>query len=273
MSQTLSNIASQWIHESAPLFSEETLQIYRSFFELHFVPWFGDRSAISGKEVREFIAAKRAEGMSDSSLYNMQRVLARVLDYGAAIGECPAPDWAPETTSPKPRKGATILPIEDQKRLERYLTDNPYPKNLALFLMLTAGMSVGEVTELKWEDVSIRTSTIRVRDRQVHIDERQKIYLRKMESLPAVYLWTGKTTQLFPSGLRDRLQRITEELQLPRLRVSDLMRTYAVRCLEGGMSYSELAERLGMADPRDARRYYSALLPPEIRAAREKEIH
>ena len=285
MTQTtpLYNLALRWEEENGDLFSKETLDLYDRFFEVHIVPYFEGRTDITKQEVLDFVEKKKEEGFSDLTIYKMRRILARVLEYGAALDECPAPEWNLELPIPEPRKGATILSTEDQARLERFLIDNPGPKHLCLFLMLTTGMGPGEVMDLKWEDVALAKSRIRVRTergmvskrnakyRQVPLDERQKIYLRKMTSLPTVYLWTGKSKQMAPSGLRGRLMKVLDELIIPPVRLSDLRHTYGVRRLEAGTSYKELTRELGLVDARDVRRYYEGFLSPEVRAAREKE--
>lgn len=285
MTQTtpLYALALRWEKENGELFSKETLHLYDGFFTDHIVPYFEGRVDIGRQEVLDFMEKKKEEGFSDLTIYKMRRILARVLEYGAALDECPAPEWNLELPIPEPRKGATILSTEDQARLERFLIDNPGPKHLCLFLMLTTGMGPGEVMDLKWEDVALAKSRIRVRTergmvskrnakyRQVPLDERQKIYLRKMASLPTVYLWTGKPRPMAPSGLRGRLMKVLDELIIPPIRLSDLRHTYGVRRLEAGTSYKELTRELGLVDARDVRKYYEGFLSPEVRAAREKE--
>ena len=285
MTQTtpLYDLALRWEKENGALFSKETLDLYDGFFNTHIVPYFKGRVDITKQEVLDFMEKKKEEGFSDLSIYKMRRILARVLEYGAALGECPLPDWNLGFGLPEPRKGATILTTDEQARLERFLIDNPGPKHLCLFLMLTTGIGVGEVMELKWEDVSFAKSVIRVRTergvvskrkakyRQAPIDERQKIYLRKMASLPTIYLWTGKPKQMCPGGLRARLVKVLDELILPPIRLSDLRHTYGVRRLESGTTYKQLTRELGLSYPADVRRYYEGFLSPEIRAAREEE--
>lgn len=279
----LYNLVLRWEKENGDLFSKETLDLYDRFFETHIVPYFEGRVDIGKQEVLDFMEKKKEEGFSELTIYKMRRILARVLEYGAALGECPAPDWNLELALPEPRKGATILSVEDQARLERFLIDNPGPKHICLFLMLTTGIGPGEVMDLKWEDVALAKSKIRVRTergivskrkakyRQVPIDERQRIYLRKMATLPSIYLWTGKPKQMAPSGLRGRLMKVLDELIIPPIRLSDLRHTYGVRRLESGVTYKELTKELGLTDPRDVRKYYEGFLSPEVRAAREKE--
>lgn len=264
--------------ENGELFSPETLRLYDGLFCDHIAPYFGERTAVSDREVREFLERKKEEGFSDSTVYIMLRLLRRVLEYGAALGECTAPEWSLETGEPAAKQVAVILSEEQQKRLERFLTENPGPKHLCMFLMLTLGIGVDEVLDLKWADVSFKNNYISVKAagrkslfRRIPTGEREKIYLRKMASVPDAYLCTGKRKPLLPSGLRSRLGRIVQELLLPPVRLSDLRRTYAVRCLESGVSYRELAARLGVVDVRKLREYYTDLLPQEVLEEREKE--
>ncbi len=276
-------LALRWEKENGDLFSKETLELYDHFIVTQIDPYFEGKTEIPEQKVRDFMKDKAEAGFSESAIYKMQRILARVLEYGAAIGECPAPGWNLELGIPKARKGATILTPEEQSRMERFLTDNPDTKHLCLFLMLTTGIGVGEVMDLKWEDIQMRTNKIRVRTergmvsrrkakyRFVPIGERQKIYLRKMESLPTIYLWTGKPKQMSPTGLRSSLMRVLDELLLPQIRLSDLRHTYAVRALEAGTTYKVLTKELGLLDTRDVRKYYEGFLAPEVREAREKE--
>lgn len=279
----LYKLALHWEKENGDLFSKDTLQLYDGFFTDHIVPFFKGRTDITEEDMLAFMKKKEAEGLSELFIYKMQRLTVRVLEYGAAIGECPPVDWKLETHLITPRKGATILTVEEQTRLERFLVDNPGPRYLCFFLMLTTGIGVGEVMELKWEDVQFLSDKIRVRTergmvsrrqaryRFVPIGERQKIYLRKMAALPSYYLWTGKARQMSAGGFRASLVKITDELLLPDIRLSDLRHTYGVRCLEAGMTYKELTRVLGLTDARDVRKYYGGLLTPEVRAAREKE--
>ena len=279
----LYQLALRWEKENGELFSKETLGLYDHFIVTQIEPFFGGRTDIGEDEVRAFMEKLAGEGFSESAIYKMRRLLVRILEYGAAMGECPAPDWDIRIGSPQARKGATILSPVEQARLERFLVENPGPKHLCLFLMLTTGMGAGEVMDLKWEDVQLGAGRIRVRTergavskrkaayRYVPVDERQKIYLRKLASLPGLYLWTGKSRQMAPTGLRGRLLKVLDELLLPPIRLSDLRHTYAVRALEAGTSYQQLAKALGLQDSREVKKYYEGFLAPDVRAACEKE--
>lgn len=276
-------LALRWEKENGDLFSKETLELYDHFIVTQIDPFFEGSTTVSEQQVRDFMAKMAEDGFSESAIYKTVRLLTRVLEYGAALGECPAPSWDLQLGIPTPRKGATILTPEEQSRLERFLIDNPGPKHLCMFLMLTTGIGVGEVMDLKWEDIQMRKDKIRVRTergmvskrkakyRYVTIGERQKIYLRKMESLPTLYLWTGKPKQMSPGGFRSRLVKVVDELLLPQIRLSDLRHTYAVRALEAGTTYKKLTKELGLVDSRDVRKYYEGFLSPEVRVAREKE--
>jgi DNA repair exonuclease SbcCD nuclease subunit len=81
--------------------------------------------------------------------------------------------------------------------------------------------------EVKWQDVSLLKNCFRVhvtrgpvtnkrhRTREIPIDERQKIYLKKIAREPEAYLYTGREKQPKPS-LESEFKRAMEALERMR---------------------------------------------------------
>lgn len=165
-----------------------------------------------------------------------------------------------------------------------YLIDNPGPKHLVLYLMLTTGLNTGEVLSLTWADVSLYQKRIRVpmeddadsngtdKRRLIPINEQQRIYLKKMQSAPSVYLANGKKKKVWAGALNPILKRMTRELHLPSMTPLDLRRTFAIHCLENGMSYDQLAKKLGLKNDRNFRAGYRELVSQETRERLEEEL-
>jgi hypothetical protein len=196
-------------------------------------------------------------------VYAIPKLIWRILSFASAEGLCKAPEWDFVMGRPEKMNPTVILTQEQERRLLDYLTENPTPKNLGIYLILTAGISVGEVLALTWADVSFTLKRIRVlmekeyapetrkKFRDVPINERQRIYLTKLASLPTVYVANGKPKPVLRSTLRISFLNALKEVGLPEMTLSDLRRTCAVRCLEGGMSYDRLGKVLG--DDRDGK--------------------
>ena len=119
-----------WLQESLGVFNEETLELYRGLLDNHVIPAFGDRKTVSREEILAFREEKLAQGISESTAYTMVRVLGRILEYGASIGECPAPDWDLGLGTPKRSRGVAILTPTEERQVCSYLIENPTPMHL-----------------------------------------------------------------------------------------------------------------------------------------------
>ena len=127
---------------------------------------------------------------------------------------CEAPAWTLTPSTPKRMTSTAILSPSEEKKLLSYLIENPSPKNLGIYLILTEGLTPGEALAIRWQDISLRKNEIRVltekettpdtrnKYRTLPINERQKIYLKRLSSLPTVYLVSGKPKPLaLPRGI------------------------------------------------------------------------
>ena len=281
---TFRSIASRWLSESSSTVSVKTIEYYRAFLERYVFPTFGDSWNIKEEDIRRLMDEKRSQGFSEGTVYNIPKLIWRILSFASAEGLCEAPEWAIETGTPKKRKANIVLSLDQEKKVLSYLIDNPGPKHLVLYLMLTTGLNTGEVLSMTWADVSLYQKRIRVpmeddadlngknKHRLIPINEQQRIYLKKMQSAPSVYLATGKKKKVWPGALNPILKRMTRELHLPSLTPLDLRRTFAVHCLENGMSYDQLAKKLGLKNDRNFRAGYRELVSPETKERLEEEL-
>ncbi|MBR1872166.1 MAG: tyrosine-type recombinase/integrase [Bacteroidales bacterium] len=281
---TLSELSQRWLAESLGVFTGETLAHYRSLIEGVLLPYFGESLDISRERVEEFMATGAARGLSENTVFPLVKMLRRILEYGAGAGLCPRPGWDMHLRTPVKKRGITVLTPLQERQLSSYLTENPSPMHLCIFLILTCGIGVGEVLGIQWKDVSIARNFIRVhvsrgpltgrknRTRKVEISERQRIYLRKMLSKDGgSYLCSGTSKPRERAAMESRWRKISEELLLMPASLTDLRHTYAVRCIESGMDYETLSKRLGIENGGSFRRTYRALVSPEDMERLERE--
>ena len=280
---TFRAIAERWLFESAGSVSVKTIEHYRWLLENYVYPRFGETLEIAEEEVRAFVEEKREQGLSANTVYVLPKLISRVLSYASSEGLCEAPNWEFGKGRPNKESKTVILSDAQERQLLAWLTENPSSKHLALFLILTTGMSVLEMMALTWADVSFSLNRIRVlmekettpdtrnKYRNVPINERQKLYLKKLASLPSCYVASGKPKQLTPYTLRDRLLHACKETMLPEMTLTDLRRTFAVHRLEEGMTYEQVAKTLGQNNDRNFRSFYSSLVSEDTRKRLEKD--
>lgn len=256
---TFQAVASRWLSELAGNVDSTTIEHYRWSLENYVYPELGERGLqeITEEAARNLLEKKRAEGLSEGSVYIIPKLIGRILSYASAEGLCEAPEWNIVMGKPKRMTPPVILTYDQENRLLTYLSENPKPKYVAIYLSLTTGISIGELQKLTWADVSLYQKRIRVlkegkgtsdarnQFRIIPIIERQRIFLKKVASLPTVYVTSGKPKPASPYAIRDHFIRVLKALDLPDMPFSDLRRTFAVHCLEGGMGYEKLSQVLG----------------------------
>ena len=280
------DIASRWLDELAGNVDTKTIEHYRWSLESFVYPEFVEKEPqdITEEDVRNLLEKKRAEGLSEGSVYAVPKLIWRILSYASSEGLCEAPEWNIVMGKPERMSPTVILTYEQEKRLLAFLTENPKPKYVGIYLILTTGMTIGEMLKLTWADVSLYQKQIRVlkeaegtldarnKIRIIPINERQRIFLKKVASLPTVYVASGKPKPASPYAIRDNFIQVLKELNLPEMPLSDLRRTFAVRRLEEGMDYEKLSKILGQKNTPDFRANFRGLVSPETRERLEQEM-
>lgn len=295
---TFQEIANRWLGETAGTITRKTAEHYRWLMETYVFPRFGDvvfekgvglsgsinsNPVITEQEVREFLEELKGKGLSENTVYMLPRLIFRVLSYASAENLCDAPGWNIDPGTPKRKSPTVILSREQTARMSTYLTDNPDPRHLGMYLMLTAGLTVGEIRGLTWADVSFPLKRIRVlterettpdtrnKYRNVEMNEQQRLYLKRMASIPTVYVASGKPRPVSAYVLWKRFGHVLQELGLDGMPLSDLRRTFAVRALENGMGYERLSKVLGQRNSTSFRALFRELVTPETRERLDRE--
>lgn len=280
---TFIDIASRWLDELAGNVKPKTVEHYRWLLENYVYPKLGETLDITEEDVRNLLEEKRTEGFSEGSVYAIPKLIWRILSYASAEGLCEAPAWEIVMGKPERMSPTVILTYDQEARLLTYLTENPKPKHIGIYLILTMGISVSELQKLTWTDVSLYQKKIRVlkeaeatpdgrgKFRSIPINERQRIFLKKVASLPTVYVASGKPKPPSAYAIRDNFVRALKELNLPDMPLSDLRRSFAVHSLEGGMGYEKLSKILGQKNSRNFRAIFRDLVSPETRERLDQE--
>lgn len=270
--------ALQWLEESRGAVSGKTVEHYRGLLERFVFPRLEETGVreITEASVVELVASLKSAGFSDSTVYMIPRLVRRVLRLAAAEGLCPAPSWDIAMGTPEKEHGTVILTAGQAERLGEYLRENPSPRNLGLCLILRLGLSAAEVAGMTWNAVSFPRSCIHVpvsgkKVRQVPVDERLLILMKKMAGLPAYFVASGSPKPTSAAALRTALQRACSALRLPVLTPTELRYTFGVLSLENGSGFAALAVALGQDNSRNFRRFYRALVSEDTRARLERE--
>jgi integrase len=280
--QTLGDYLERWLNDSVKnTVKPITFESYERQVRVHISPALGHLKLgrLSPANVQALYGRKLDAGMSPSSVRQTHAVLHRALEQ-AKRWRLVSENVAAATTPPRPRK-KEIEPLDN--RQARALLEAARGERLeALFVLaVTAGLRIGELLGLKWEDTDLERGTVRVartlsaaksgprfttpksgRGRSIALTEGATIALRghrrrqTEERLRVGTLWEDQGL-VFPSTTgrplsRDAVYRrsfapLLKRAGLPRITLHDLRHTCATLLLGQGMNPKYVQELLGHA--------------------------
>lgn len=176
----------------------------------------------------------------------------------------------------KVKKDIKILSFEEQRVLERILLTDINETKIGILLSLYAGLRVGEVCGLKWENIDLENGIIHIDssvERIKNINKQngssktvlilsdtksdssnrtipisnilQKILLKNKQNNNR-FVIEGKTYPYTdPRTLQYAFKKCLRECDLPEINYHALRHTFATRCVEAGVDIKSLSEILG----------------------------
>ena len=188
---------------------------------------------------------------------------------------------------PKKKKvRAKALSIKNQTRLEKEAKKVPLHKGLPILLALDAGMRIGEISALKWENIDFDRRLIYVRQtyQRIPLDiegrktqllldyskTEQSIrtipmsfslykYLKKWsKKSPGEFVCSNKTTPSEPRLLTYYFHAIRNNLSMKFTHFHHLRHTFATRCIEANGDIVSISRLLGHRSTRTTLDIYAA---------------
>jgi integrase len=247
-----------------------TLDDYKRVIKNHLVPFFGKKhlSQITPSVVQGFILSLEGAGMSAAMRAKVLRYL-KVLMRHAVRMELVGRDPCQAVTAPRVEaKEQRFLSAEEAERL--ITAAEGYMKPL-LAVACYAGLRQGEILALTWEDVNLKSSTVRVR-RTYHYTHgftspKTAASRRTVPIIPTLkamledhYLSCGRPTTeslvfrneagkpIDRRNLVNRgLDRALKRAGIPPLRFHDLRHTFAALSIEAAVDPKTLQAMMGHA--------------------------
>lgn len=204
-----------------------------------------DLSDVTRESVLGYIAARQAEGASNSTVHKELVVLRRALSEAITRKL-----WSGVVALVVPKVRVTYRPKEvwlDEHQAERFLDKVTPRRHLWVMLAMYGGLSLGEVERLRWEHVNFARRSMRVpgtkrtsRWRVVPIAPRLLAALQagrpKRPIGPIVTRWRN---------VRRDLARAAELAKVPTVTPNDLRRTFASWLKNQGTDSAVVARLLG----------------------------
>ena len=172
-------------------------------------------------------------------------------------------------------KKEEILSRTNQKKIMNYVQEHFTFKNLGIYICLSAGIRIGEICALTWEDINTDTGIISIRKtiQRIYIVEDKKRHTELILDTPktknsireipmsrnlqkmlkpikkvvneSFYVLTNEAKPTEPRTYRNYYKKLMKELDIPDLKFHGLRHSFATRCIESNCDYKTVSVILG----------------------------
>lgn len=283
--ETVETLLMEWLDSIENHVKESTMAKYQFYVRTHIIPEIGQIFLIdlTSEDIEKFKNRKLTDGRVDKKGGLAPKTvtdLLAVLKLALAYGEEKRYFVQGQLKIRNPRQVRPqihILTQEEQRRLlENVLYQDEF-SHLGIVIALYAGLRIGEICALRWEDIDLAHGTLRVcrtimritnynsddsgktkiiierpktqcSNRLIPIPEFLKEYLSRYQKNAQDYVITGKKTFMEPRNYYRKYKHIMKACNLEDFTFHALRHTFATRCIEQGFDVKSLSEILGHAD-------------------------
>lgn len=275
----LASMARRWQDSLAGQVKDSTYVKYHVTLTNHILPQLGQISveAMSHEVIESFAAGllrgENGQPLSPRTVSDILSVLRSILRFARRSGASVPCDGS-SVRIRRPTAEIRVLTRQEQKQLCLYLYNNRSLRNAGILLSLFAGLRVGEVCALRWEDIDLPGRVLHVRHTMQRIQNldpegpRTRVVITAPKSITSTrtipltddlarflaqlpgehrgYLLTGEDARFCePRIMQNHFRKVVEEVGMENANYHALRHTFATRCVELGFDVKSLSELLG----------------------------
>lgn len=272
---TFKEIVRLWKTDKRQYVKKSTFAAYCLHLDNHLIPDFGNRTTIDEDSVQKFVIRKLDSGLSQKYVKDMLVVMRMVLSFGDRLGMTDYKRIQVRFPTERKTEGIEVLSKKEQKKIIHYIKGNFSFRNLGILLCLSAGLRIGEVCALTWDDIDISTGMINVTKTiqriyiheegrghtELHIGSAKSVHsMRKIPMANEImhiirplkrivngsyYILSNNAKPIEPRAYRNYYQKLMKEIGIPRLKFHGLRHSFATRCIESKCDYKTVSVLLG----------------------------
>lgn len=273
--KNISQIADLWKEEKRQFVKKSTFAAYSLIVETHLQPAFGNLTAVTEKDVQDFVLQKLNGGLSQKTIKDMLIVLRMILKFGAKKNYCVYAPIDVIFPTDRERQELEVLSIANQKKIMRFVEENFTFRNLGIFICLSTGIRIGEICALTWDDIDTENGVIHIRKtiQRIYVKENgiKKAELlidtpktaTSMRDIPMIkdlyeilkplkkvvnndyFVLTNEATPTEPRTYRNYYKKLLDKLGIPPIKFHGLRHSFATRCIESKCDYKTVSVILG----------------------------
>ena len=268
-------VAALWKADKKQYVKTSTYATYCLLVRCHLVPELGGRTDVTEEDAQALVNRKLAAGLSRKTVRDIVTVLRMILRFAARRNLMPARRIEVTFPTERERREPEVLTLANQRRLMTYVREHFSFRNLGICICLSAGLRIGEVCALQWEDIDTASGVIRVRKtiqriwladggerinalvldspktrnsiREVPMTRELLALVRPLKKMVRsdFFVLTNEAAPMEPRTYRAWFDRLQRQLGLPRMRFHGLRHSFATRCIESRCDCKTVSVLLG----------------------------
>ncbi len=271
----LSEIVTLWKEDKRQYVKRSTFSAYTLLIENHILPSFGNKTLIEEQNVQSFVFQELDKGLSHKTIKDILIVLKMILRFGVKNKLIEYRQIDIKFPTERDKHSIDILSCSHHRQIMEYIQSHFTFKNLGIYICLSAGMRIGEICALTWEDLDIENGIIHVQKtiQRIYIIEDNRKHteiildtpktknsireipmtrdlLKMIRPLKKVvndrfYVLTNEATPTEPRTYRNYYKQFMQTLGLPAMKFHGLRHSFATRCIESKCDYKTVSVLLG----------------------------
>ena len=273
--KTFEEIVVLWQADKKQYVKRSTFSAYSLLIRNHLLPSFSGVDDVSETMVQNFVFTKLEQGLSQKSVKDILIVLKMILRYGVKQGYMQHREIDVKFPTERERQEVEVLSRNNQKRIMDYVQSHFTFMNLGIYICLCAGLRIGEVCALVWDDIDVETGIITISKtiQRIYVIEGTEKHTEVIIDTPksknsireipiardlmkmikpfkkvvngSFYVLTNSSHPTEPRTYRNYYKRLMKQLDMPKLKFHGLRHSFATRCIESKCDYKTVSVLLG----------------------------
>ncbi|HOG42431.1 MAG TPA: site-specific integrase, partial [Bacteroidales bacterium] len=151
-----------WQADKKQYVKRSTYSAYSLLINNHLLPAFTGVDDVTETLVQSFVFTKLEQGLSQKSVKDILIVLKMILRYAVKQGYMLHREIDVKFPTEREKQELEVLSRTNQKRIMEYVQSHFTFMNLGIYICLCAGLRIGEVCALVWDDIDVENGVINV---------------------------------------------------------------------------------------------------------------
>lgn len=272
--KSFEEIVGLWLSDKKLYVKTSTCCAYSLIVSNHILPAFAGTEVLTEEVVQDFVFAKLNQGLSVKSVRDILMVLKMIRRYAVKHGYMEHREIDVKFPTERERHEVAAFSVADQKRVMGYIKSHFTFRNLGIYICLCAGLRIGEICALKWDDIDTAAGVIRIsktiqrvyrkdgnphteviidspksrnsiREIPISRDLLQMVKPFKKVLNGSFYVLTNSAIPTEPRNYRNYYKALMKQLDVPPFKFHVLRHSFATRCIESRCDYKTVSVLLG----------------------------